>query len=266
MKTLFLKHDYGQAAAKLLGQFAAPSHVDLTLDKDTRLIAPGGRIFAVLLRDVIPPELYKLAYELWKPVNGNVSNRITAVGTKSLPRSKNKKGKPSPRSGVNIDVLKLLEARQGIIGYLDRPCRRTTLTKRRPEMLNGSKRLTKLLDQLYARYLPTFYSIQRAEVEKVGPAWCLWATAFTTIYIAKNFRTAYHRDRGNLLGVMTALMPMGKFTGGELVLPRWRIAIAFKPGDLLLFDPQEVHGNLPFEGERLSAAFYCARHIADCGK
>jgi hypothetical protein len=33
----------------------------------------------------------------------------------------------------------------------------------------------------------------------------------------------------------------------------------------LLFDPQQLHGNLPFEGERLSAAFYCAGRIADCG-
>jgi hypothetical protein len=65
---------------------------------------------------------------------------------------------------------------------------------------------------------------------------------------------------------MTALVPMGEFTDGGLVLPRYRIAIAFKPGDLLLFDPQEVHGNLPFTGKRLSLALYCARCIADCGK
>ena|ERR1700674_384588 len=42
-------------------------------------------------------------------------------------------------------------------------------------------------------------------------------------------------------------------------------AFAFTPGDLLLFDPQQLHGNLPFEGERLSAIFYCERRIADCG-
>jgi hypothetical protein len=132
-------------------------------------------------------------------------------------------------------------------------------------MLEGNERLVKLVDQLYAQYLPTFYAKQRAEVEKV-PRWTLKKTAFTTIYIAKNFRTAYHADRGNLRGVMTCLMPMGKFSGGELVLARWRVAVAFKPGDLLLFDPQQFHGNLPIVGERVSAAFYCARHIAKCGK
>ncbi len=65
---------------------------------------------------------------------------------------------------------------------------------------------------------------------------------------------------------MTAILPMGKFSGGELVLARWRVAIAYKPGDLLFFDPQCLHGNLPFKGERLSAAFYCAGKIAHCAK
>jgi hypothetical protein len=33
----------------------------------------------------------------------------------------------------------------------------------------------------------------------------------------------------------------------------------------LLFNPQLLHGNLPFVGERLSAIFYCERRIAECG-
>ena len=139
-------------------------------------------------------------------------------------------------------MLSVLKARQGILGY--QPCHKTALTIRRPEMLAGNERLVTLVDQLYGKYTPTFYAIQRPEVEKAPRRCRLWDTVFTTVYVAKNFRTAYHRDRGNLRGVMTALVPMGDFTGGELVLARWRIAIAFKPGDLLLFDPQQPHGNL----------------------
>jgi hypothetical protein len=61
-------------------------------------------------------------------------------------------------------------------------------------------------------------------------------------------------------------MPMRNITDGELILPRWRIALALKPGDLLRCDPQQLHENLPFERKRLSAAFFCAGGIADCGK
>jgi len=77
---------------------------------------------------------------------------------------------------------------------------------------------------------------------------------------------AHAGNGGNLRGVMTALIAMGNFEGGALVLPRWWRAISLRPGDLLLFDPQNLHGNLPFQGERLSAAFYCERRIADCGE
>jgi hypothetical protein len=131
-------------------------------------------------------------------------------------------------------------------------------------MLDQNEQLIKRVDELYAQHMPSFYAIQRAEVEK-APCWRLWNTAFTTVYIIKKLRSAYHPDRGNLRGVMSAITPMGRFTGGELILPRWRLCIAYKPGDLLLFDPQQLHGNLPFDGERLSATFYCERRIADCG-
>ena len=267
MKTFFVEQDYQKAAVKLAGHFPAPSHVTQTLDEDTKVILPDGRIGAVFLRNAITPVLHKRAFELFKLVDGRLSNRATAVGTRSLPRYTNKDGTASPRSGVAKTVLNVLEergVRQDILGYADRPCRKTALTVKHPEMLDGNESLIKRVDHLYAHHLPTFHAKQLAEVEK-APRWRLWNTVFSTIYLGKNLRTAYHTDRGNLRGVMTAIMPMGKFTGGDLVLVRWRIAFAYKPGDLLLFDPQQLHGNLPFAGERLSAAFYCAGRIADCG-
>jgi hypothetical protein len=163
-----------------------------------------------------------------------------------------------------LNALKAQGAAQGVIGYLgssDRRLHKTPLTRKYGEMLAGNKQLILLVDELYKKHLSTFYANQKAVIEKT-PQWRLWQTVFSTIYIAKNFRTAYHRDGRNLPG-MGALMPMGDFTGGELVLPRWRIAFAFKPGDLLFFDSrQHLHGNLPFTGERLSAIYYCAGLIA----
>jgi hypothetical protein len=271
MKTLLLTRDYREATVGLKSQFPAPSHVRQTVEEDIKIIAPDGGIIAVLLRNVIPSALNKLAFELWRTVHELPDNRATAVGSPSLPRLK-KDGSIGARRGVPKQVLKVLErqgAANGSIGFLDatpdRPCHRTRLTKKHPEMLDGNKRLIELVSKLYQEHLPKFYARQWAEVEKVS-RWRLWNTVFSTIYVARNFRTAYHYDSGNLKGVMTALMPMGKFTGGELVLPRWRIAFALQPGDLLLFDPQQLHGNLPIHGERLSAAFYCVDRIAECGE
>jgi hypothetical protein len=269
MKIRMLSDDYKKAIAGLRGKHPAPEHVDEIIDHETKLVAPTGDVIAILLKQRISPELYNPAYKGWKTVDELPSNRALAVGSPSLPNLK-KDGTLSPRHGVAQNVLKVLESqgvRQGILGYLDatasQPCHKTPLTERRPELLYRNKELVKRVDELYAKYAPVPYAVQLAEVAKC-PRWRLWHTAFTTAYVIKSLRCAYHYDSGNLRGVMSALMPMGHFTGGELVLPRWRRAIAFKPGDLLLFDPQQLHGNLPFEGERLSVIFYCERRIALC--
>lgn len=271
MKTILLKYDHRKETEDLQGRFPHPSHARRTIQEDTKLIGPDGTIIAILLCDVIPPTLHKLAYELWWSVDSLPSNRATAVGTRSLPKLK-KDGSLSKRQGVLSNTLKALKAQgaaQGVIGYLgssDRRLHETPLTRKHREMLAGNKQLILLVDELYKKHLSTFYENQKAVIEKT-PQWRLWQTVFSTIYIAKNFRTAYHRDGRNLPG-MGALMPMGDFTGGKLVLPRWRIGFAFKPGDLLFFDSrQHLHGNLPFTGERLSAIYYCAGLIAkSCGK
>jgi len=269
MKIRMLSDDYKKVIAVLRGKHPAPEHVDEIIDVETKLLSPAGDVIAILLKHRISPELYEPAYNLWKTVDELPSNRASAVGAPSLPKLK-EDGTLSPRHGVPRNVLKVLETqgvRQGALGYFDatahKPCHKTPLTIRRPELLYRNKDLVKRVAKLYAKYAPVPYALQLAEVKKC-PCLRLWKTAFTTLYAIKSLRCAYHYDSGNLRGVMSALMPMGHFTGGELVLPRWRRAIAFKPGDLLLFDPQQLHGNLPITGERLSAIFYCERRIALC--
>jgi hypothetical protein len=265
LEIIWLKHDYQGAALKLKGKSPDPSHIRQSLYEDSKLISPDGSIVALFLRDVIPAPLHERAYKLLKRVDELPENRVTAVGTIPLPRRRKKDGTWSPRRGVNEKVLRVLKkqgVRSGIIGYL--PCHKTRLTKRHPEMLLRNEALIKIMDRLYAEHLPTFYGKQLGVVKKV-PCYRLWNTVFTTVYITKNWQTCYHHD-GNLKGVMSGIMSLGNFTGGELVLARWGVAIPYKPGDVLFFDAEQLHGNLPFEGKRLSAIFYCARRIADCGQ
>jgi hypothetical protein len=257
-----LVQDYGDSASKLEGRHPAPAHVNQFLTQDTRLIAPDRSTTAVLLTQRIDPDLHRLAFAFWRQVEGLPSNRATAVGTPSLPKTIGLDGTPSPRHGVAKPVLEVVKkhgTRADTLGYLNRGL--SPWTVKRPEMLDANRLLIERVDALYAKYVPEAYAKQLTAVRK-APRWRLWNTVFTSVYIAKNFRTAYHYDSGNLRGVMTAILPTGDFTGGELVLARWRIGIAFKPGDLLFFDPQQLHGNLPIFGTRVSAALYCAGGIA----
>jgi hypothetical protein len=271
VQKIFPVNDYKIETAGLERRHPAPAHFDRIIDDDAVVIAPDGHITAVFIKRQIDPRLYAKAYRLWRTVNEVPDKRPTAVGSRSTRRQK-KDGTLSNFSAVPGPVTAVLKKRgvgYGILGYMgatgNRPCQATPLTESRPELLDDNKLLINCIDQSYAQHLPSIYAKQRAVVDK-APNCRLWKTAFTTVYINKQLRTAYHADGGNLIGVMSALMAMGKFTGGELVLPRWRIAFALQPGDLLLFDPQQLHGNLPIKGKRVSAAFYCARRIGDCKK
>jgi hypothetical protein len=265
MKTLRLDEDFEKEAARIIGKFPAPGHaiqtIDSTFDPETRLISRDGSIIGVLLCNVIPRHLYRPAYKLLKKVDDLPTNRIAAMGTNSLHRELRSDDMPSLRLGVNEHVVHANPAREGRLGF-DKRGMKTKLTRRHPEMLGKSKRLIRLVDSLYRQFRPTAYERQRAVLEEL-PQFRLFGTVFTSLYVAKNFRTGYHRDSNNLPEVVTALTVLRSSEGGELLLPRFRVAIALKPGDLLFFDPEQVHGNLPFADKRLSVAFYCGGWVPD---
>lgn len=194
MKTIILMHDYAKETAKLKGQFPDPLHA-ITLDEEARPVSPAG-VEAVFLKNVIPTTMHCSAYKLLKNVKGVPNNRPTAMGTISLPLTLKKDGSPSLRSGTNEEVSRVSPARYGILGW-NNPHERTRLTKKHTEMLNGNRALIELADTLYAENLGASYAKQRALLAQSSCQLC--GTAFVNAYVARAFRTAYHRD-GNLRG------------------------------------------------------------------
>jgi hypothetical protein len=85
---------------------------------------------------------------------------------------------------------------------------------------------------------------------------------FTTITINKNFRTAMHRDKGNLNGyaVLTASHIGKKFRGGLLHFPQYGIAVPLRKGDALVANVNLLHGNdmitYPKGSSRISFVLY----------
>lgn len=261
MKTVPLTNDYKNAAARMRGQHPAPQHATIVMgDEDSVAVSPDGTPQVVLLKQRIPSELYLPAYDQWKTVNETLSNRGSAVGATMLP-GKTKAGGRTRRNRVPKEVLDLLPARHGTLGYTaeakGKP-HHTGLTIAHPEMLDDNRKLIELINSLYAQALPRIHARQLGTVQS---PWRLWDTGFTTLYLVRELRSAYHSDTGNMRGVMTAIMCMGNFSGAELVLLRWGLAIAYEPGDLLFFNPQNLHGNLPFTGNRLSAALYAHKRL-----
>ncbi len=260
IKTIVLKHDLEKAAARLRGKPAEHSHVarDGYINETCRLVAPGLGTVAMLFTDKIPRSLWEEVFDAcWPLVKALPSNRATAAGFPSLPKIR-KDGTLGPRRGVPKQSLQHLRKHgtaADVLGFQGGPDDKSHFTERHLALLNMIYPLTELVDGIYRANSPLYE--HQESVIRLFPNRRLWSTAFSSIYLSKKWATSFHRD-GNLNGAMTALMATGDFKGGDLVIPRWRIGIKLRPGDLLLFDAEELHGNLEIEGDRLSFAFYCA--------
>jgi hypothetical protein len=128
------------------------------------------------------------------------------------------------------------------------------------------------VDQVFQTEAPDRYAAQKSACAQTPQEFVIPGTCFTTATINLNFRTAVHRDAGDLaegLGVMSVL-DAGTYDGCFLCFPKWRVAVDMRCQDVLLADVHEWHGNTPFVGvegeyERVSTVLYFRRQMLKCG-
>ena len=142
----------------------------------------------------------------------------------------------------------------GIAGFFDRYPRipygrATSYTEANGELFSKAFPYLQQLSAKFEELLPERYASQKAAADKLDQRFLVPGTVFTTITVNKTFRTAAHRDAGDLssgFSNLGCILPTdGKdFSGGYLVLPEFRVAINLRPGDLLLINNHEgIHGN-----------------------
>jgi hypothetical protein len=272
MNLLQLNYDDKQGAQQLKGTYANPAHYVHVVDDDTIVLTPDGEVLAVLVTGVISSRARREAYKHLNTISGMPSNRATAVYRgSSLPRIRKRDNSLSRTRQVPHSILDLLQrkgVRADVLGYLDptpriRKCRLSGWALNKPQVLEGVMPLVHEVDDVFRSWIPDRYAAQLAVVHQV-PGWYLHGTAFTTITVNKNFRTAYHTDRGDLKAGFSTLTTMGKFSGGLLVIPRYRVAFNIQPGSVLMMDAHEFHGNTQITGERISCVLYCREKITRC--
>jgi hypothetical protein len=165
----------------------------------------------------------------------------------------------------------------GTMGFLDPNTREpysraTAFTRDHPELWEQAQPLLRALDGAYRDGLPDRHAAQNAYARRTSQDFVIPDTCFTTATVNSTHRFRAHPDGGNLrsgFGVMTVWRE-GTYSGGLLILPRWRLAVDLMCGDVLLFDGAELHGNGPFEGaegtfERLSVVAYYRSGMFDAG-
>lgn len=166
----------------------------------------------------------------------------------------------------------------GIAGWFDRYPRipygrATSYTAREPEKFAMAYPFLQQLAVGFKELLPWRYNNQMSAASKIDPAFLVPETPFTTVTVNKTFRTACHRDAGDFTEGLSNLLTLsndGKYTGGYLIAPEYRVAVNPRPGDLLLINNHEViHGNTPIvceEGsERVSLVVYLREKMLELG-
>jgi len=167
----------------------------------------------------------------------------------------------------------------GVAGWFDRYPRipygrATSYTEKNPEKFAKAYPFFQKLSKAFSDLLPRRWGFQKSCVDKLDPAFHVPETVFTTITVNKSFRTAAHRDAGDLhegFSNLSVLTNGKNYSGGYLVLPEFRVAVNVRPGDLLLINNHfGIHGNTPIileeEGaERYSVVCYFREKMLELG-
>jgi hypothetical protein len=239
------------------------------------VVRPGGMLLAVLIKNCLDPKLVADTYRLLRTVNGNPDNRPGIIGEKARQQLVKADGTLSNRSGhVPKAVMEAYGGKADMLGHyrwMKAPspgaalCGPTAWTMRKPEMYAKVLRFVKEVNDIYATHLPKEYAKQREYVDTIEEDYKIKGTAFTTLYVLKNAPTATHVDTFDYPEAFGVMATLGNFTGGEICFPRFRIAIDYQPGDLLLADVHQLHGNFPvLEGERVACVLFVRKGIHKC--
>ena len=166
----------------------------------------------------------------------------------------------------------------GIAGWFDRYPRipygrATSYTAKNPEKFALAYPFLQTLANGFKDLLPQRYEAQMKAARQVDPRFLVPGTPFTTITVKKTFRTAAHYDVGDLNSGLSNLLTLsndGRYSGGYLIAPEYRVAVNPRPGDLLLINNHDVmHGNTPIvceEGsERISLVCYFREKMLELG-
>lgn len=206
--------------------------------------------------------------------------------------------------------------RSNIIGYYDMPDRNKLAKvgrisqKRAPkcrptawvrdnldEWKNNVVPIVKSADKAFKELLPARHKTQQERASHT-PDFQIANTAYSTVTVNYNYRSACHRDAGdleegfgNLVVVERHKVDNGNnvnkeiypYTGGYLGFPQYGVAVDVRHGDYLAMDVHEWHGNTPIicgcprgadcpQAERdkhcgrMSLVFYLRKGMIKCAK
>lgn len=178
-------------------------------------------------------------------------------------------------------------ANSGIIGYINsanhkRPCRLTAFSRDHFDQYEMGLPFIKCIDDCFREHIPDAYRLQNAESERTS--YRIADTAFSTVTVNYNFRTALHKDAGDFkegFGNLVVLHDDSDDSvhtyvdtnrqidrGGMLLFPQYKVAVKLGSGDFMAMDVHEWHCNSSIKLQpgqyRLSFVCYLRENMERC--
>ena len=289
-----------EAALKLRKQLLDDRHYDFLLRETGIVETPDFEPLAILLKKRLPQDLLNEVRPIVRKAASQRGvaggRRGDAAGTGMVPRrlKDGSIGKvmivPDKRDLKKEDYKRIGRATDGAVGFLDRmigggqvyPCRITHYDGALPEELALMSKLCEAIANTFRQsYVTDRWETQFTKAANTPLDWLIRTadggrTPFTTITCNKSWRTAAHVDEGDLKDGFGVMCCLGDFDGCDLVFPRYRTAVRYREGDVLLANVHEVHGNTPLltpegkepisgrEPERLVSVFYYREKMDEC--
>jgi hypothetical protein len=241
---------------------------------------PDNTLLFVWLPDVIEESIWLPAYKLLNTVNGGLDNRPNVIGEgMRQQRIRKSDGELTNFKVVSTAVMKTVKGKAGTLGPYrygkPRPsgfyCERTAWTIRKPKLWLGVQEFIAKIDEVYRDepMLAEAYARQKKYIDTVPDDWKIEGTNFTTMYVLKDHATAIHWDNfdeHDTFGVMASLGdPDAPWVGNEIVWPKFRYGCDYRPGDVVLGDVHELHGNQQLlDGSRVSCIFFVRTKMNQC--
>jgi hypothetical protein len=128
--------------------------------------------------------------------------------------------------------------------FADLPCRLTHFTRTNFKKYNEGLPFIQKIDSMFKKLIPDAYEKQLSRANEKSHL-KIPETAFSTITINRNFRTALHKDAGDFsegFGNLTVI-ERGSYQGGYTVFPQFGVGIDVRSGDFLAMDVHQWHSN-----------------------
>lgn len=229
---------------KLKTQYINEDHFDMLINYDCDCYDAAGKLIARFRKKALPMETLKLGVESFQGSISGSNNRGDSAGGYFFDTKKD--GTVS-----NARMSKTVES--GIVGALEAGglnpfCRLTAFSAEYFEKYNAGIPFVKAVDNLYKELAPENWKIQREYARATNRNYVIGDTAFSTVTVNKNFRTAVHVDAGDLEKGFGNLIVYreGNWTGGYFCLPQYRVAFDLDNTDVLFVDVHKFHANTPF--------------------